>query len=220
MDMALCFGNHRGIATGATTTLINLQADEDITEGTITGKEIVITSGTGLNSFSQVTNYEPSTVTASVSPPFATMPVSGDGYMIIDQYTPLTKKPIWDYDKSNYPTMQGLPENFFEVGGADYGEFYLYPAPYRSDEIPYVIKQRYYANLMTLDLAGTLMSTLYQRWQALWIQGIYAKALEDMDDSRAQTEKQGYFNLLKTMFGRERYGLDLSSLNCVVQDFD
>jgi hypothetical protein len=219
MTMTLCFGNHRGVATGGTSVLVNLQADEDITEGDITGKEIVITSGTGLNSFSQVTNYDKATVAATVSPAWATTPVIGDGYMVIDEYDPLIKLPIWDLDQSTYPTVQGKPTHVFEVGDADYGEFYLYPTPYRSDEVPYVIKQRYYANLMTLDLTGTLLSTLYYRWRTIWIQGVYAKALEDMDDNRAIAEKQAYSNMLRNLFGRERYGVDLSNLNCSVKDY-
>jgi hypothetical protein len=220
MTQVCCFGNHRGTVTGGTSTSVNLALDEDITTGDIIGKEIVITSGTGLNSYSQVTAYDTATVSATVSPAWATTPVSGDGYMIIDTYTPLIRKPIWELDQNTYPSVQGEPEFSFETGDADYGEFYLYPTPYRSDAVPYVIKQRYYANLLTLDLAGTLMSTLYQRWESVWVQGVYAKALEDMDDNRAIAEKTAYVNMVRNLFGRERYGLEQSDMRCYVRDYD
>lgn len=219
LNMIRCFGNHRGTATAGAANSITLAADEDITEGDITGKEIVITSGTGANSFSQVTNYDSSTKIATVSPAWATNPSTDSVYMVIDEYAPLQQKPIWELDESTYPTVQGPPDYFFPTGDSDYGEFYLYPTPYRSDEVSYVIKQRYYANLLTLDLAGTLLSTLYQRWQSIWIQGIFAKALEDMDDSRAIPEKTTYANMVKGLFSRERYGLDLNNLNSTVKDY-
>lgn len=210
-------GNHYGTATGGGASSITLAADEDINSGDIIGKEIFVYSGTGINQASQVLSYSTTTKIATVATAWTTQPVSGDGYIIVDRYTPLTNLPIWDYDSTSYPTEQGTPTHFFEAGNSEY---LVYPVPYRTGSIPFGIKLRYYANLLTLDLAGTLMSTLYQRWEGVWVQGIFAKALQNMDDSRAIQEQATYMNLLKSMVAREKTAINESAMRATIVDYD
>ncbi|PIU80805.1 MAG: hypothetical protein COS71_01470, partial [Candidatus Moranbacteria bacterium CG06_land_8_20_14_3_00_40_12] len=66
-----------------------------------------------------------------------------------------------------------------------------------------------YANLMTLDLAGTLMATLYQRWRNIWLQGVYAKALKyEVKDGDADMQLLIYRQLITDMIRNDTYGID------------
>lgn len=215
MTLTLLNGTYSGTAQGGSSAGVTLSASETVGSDFIVGKYILITSGTGKNSCSQCISYDTSTKSASVSPNFTTAPVNGDGYLIIDDYTVLSPKPVWNVDELRLPTLRDKPSNFSPIGDADYGEFILYPTP---DKV-YGLQMRYYANLMTLDLAGTLIGTLYQRWRNIFTQGVYAKALKDMDDVRADNEIQKYNSYLQTLILREQYGVDLSNLQITVRDF-
>jgi hypothetical protein len=111
----------------------------------------------------------------------------------------------------------GKPSFFYPKGDADNGEFVLYPKPYRVSGIPYGMQLRYYCDLMRLDLAGTLMATLYRRWRNIFVQGVYIKALQDDDDDRFEKEERRYKMLLTNLISQETYGMDLSSLQTKVE---
>lgn len=218
MVMDVMFGTHTGTAQTGAVGSVTLAATEDIGGTDIIGKDIVITSGTGVNSMSQCVTYSTSTKIASVSPNFTTTSANGDGYMVVDTYHQLIQKPDWENSRRSSTVEQGEPLYYYPIGDADYGEFILHPVPYTSDSRVYAVRMKYYANLLTLDLAGTLMATLYDRWRNLWTQGVYVKQLQSDDDNRALAEEQKYFNLLQAMIMRETYGLDMSNLSCTVSD--
>ena len=212
MTIDILDGTTRGTATNGAVGSVTLAKDE----GDIVGKYVMITAGTGVGSMSQITAFNTSTFVATVSPDFNTAPANGSSYMVIDSIYPLQSKPAWDIGR-NY--SRGLPQIFYPIGDNNYGEFILYPTPYNTDGHVFGMRMKYYSNLMTLDLAGTLMATLYQRWRNIWVQGVLAKTLQTDDDSRQKQEIDNYYAMIKAMIARETYGMDISNLQCKVEDY-
>ncbi|MCR4286879.1 MAG: hypothetical protein NUW09_02570 [Deltaproteobacteria bacterium] len=208
LTLTLLYGSNTGIATGGAVGSITLAANEDVTEGFMLGKQVLVTSGTGKNSFSQCTAYNPTTKADTVTPNFAVAPASGSGYMVIDTYYQLKQKPIWELDELNFPTDSGRSEVFMPIGDVDDGEFVLYPAP---DKV-YGMQMRYYADIMEVDLASTLMGTLYKKWESLWVQGIFVKALAGKNDKRYIEESRKYEYMLNGLAADARYGNELNNL--------
>ncbi len=206
----LLYGDEEDDVQDATASTVTLDSEEDEGEDELEGKEILIYSGTGKGSLSQIYSYDEDTLIATVSPAWAdcpntTEPVADDTYVIIDQYTDLEIKPVTHFNEIDSPFVTGKPEILYPVGNENhYGYYHIYPVP---DEGHYYgIHMIYYLNLLTLDLASTRMSTLYQRWRNLWIQGVKAKQLESDDDSRAATEMTRYFNMVRDIVSLETYG--------------
>mgnify|MGYP001601220275 CR=1 FL=1 len=212
MTMEILDGTERGTATGGAVGSVTLAEDE----GDIIGKYVLITAGTGANSFSQITAFNSSTFVATVNPDFSVAPASGSSYMVIDSIYQLQQHPIWSKG-SNY--TRGLPQAFYPIGDNDYGEFILSPTPYNSDGHVFGVRMRYYANLFTLDLAGTLMSTLYHNWRNIWTQGVFVKSLQMDNDNRYKDELKAYYAMIKILVARETYGMDISNLKCKVSDY-
>lgn len=210
LSMTLLDGSSTGtFQTGSTTTSWILDADETSTEAGLLGKEILVYAGTAIRQIGQVTDYNTSTLTATVSG-CTVAPVLNDSYVIIDNYYDLPHMQVWEYDQTGNQVSQGTPNRHTIIGDADNGEFLIYPAPYRSasSTLPWGIKQRYYADLLRLDLASTTMTTVYRRWRNLWIQGVKAKCLEFLNDDRAQNEMGIYGNMLTLLVNSEKYGVE------------
>src|SRR3990172_11390470 len=214
LSMTLLNGTVTGTAQAGSANTIQLEASTAKTEAELLGKEILVTSGTGKGSISQVIDFDESTKIATVSPNFNTAPASGSGYMVIESYSPIEKKTTIEYDRLITPTVTGKPEFYFPVGDDTYGSFYLYHVPDKD----YGIRQKWYADLTRLDLSGTRISTLYRRWRNVWIYGVAWKAIEAIPDpQRASIAKGEYEKQKMFIIGRENYGHDISSLQCVVQ---
>lgn len=219
MQMLEC--THFGVCqAGGSTTTAKLASDEDITSSYPVGKEIIVyltaDKSTAYSSF--VTGFNTSTKIATFSPAIAVSPDATYSYMVIDAYKPITERQVIRMEEIYRFAERGIPYEFYPVGDDDNGEFYLYPVPYWDDSVPRAIRQRYYANVMTLDLAGTLMATLYYRWRNVFVQGIKAKAYDNDDDKRADKEERKYWNQLRTMVSTETYGTDLSNLQARLED--
>ena len=50
----------------------------------------------------------------------------------------------------------------------------------------------------------------------MFVQGVYAKALENNDDSKAKQARDDYGAMLQALLMRETYGMDLSNLQMTV----
>lgn len=216
LSMQLLDGQIQGTATAGATTTITLAATETVTTSEMIGREIVTTGGTGPNQFAQCTGYNETTKVATVSPAWAvTPPASGTTYMVVSSYRDITPSPLW----ISTNMQKGAPESYAPKGDADDGEFLLFPVPYRNETGKvYALKQRYYIDLMELDLAGTLMGTLYKRWRSLWVQGVKTRAYQSIHASEAAIEKKIYNNMLLTVVGNEIYGANLSNLQIQITD--
>jgi hypothetical protein len=214
LSAKVLYGDDKDDVTGATASTVTLDtSDETENEDSLEGKEILIYSGTGKGSLSQVQSYDDDTYIATMFPVWAntsngTAPVATDTYVIVDQYIPLTLKAIQHYDEISIPHVTGPPNILYQVGDENhYGYYLLYPTP--DQDHYYGIHFNYYLNLLTLDLASTRMSTLYARWRNLWIQGVKARQLEDDDDSRAPIEMAKYNNMVKDTVTLETYGRNI-----------
>jgi len=204
LSMTLLDGDHTGTATNGGNTSITCASDEDITEDDAIGRYILITSGTGLNSCSQCTAYNETTKEATVAVAWSTNPASGSGYLFVDKTTPLDAQTIEDLDSLTDQTYKEMPLHYYPIGDNDYGEFIVYPTPGQT----YGLRRRYYQNLLTLDLAGTLMATLYDKWRNIWIQGVFAKALQAKNDDRVIAEMNLYLQNIERLIATEVYSVE------------
>lgn len=215
LSLTILDGSVRGTAQGGSSSTITLAADDASTEDSIIGKEILILSGTGAASWSQVISFSASTKVATVSPNFTTAPASGSGYMIVDREYPVSSKPVFQYDEVRKTSQKGIADEFYPIGDEDYGEFILNKAP---DKV-YGARLRYYANIMRIDTASTHMSTIYQRWRSIFVEGIAFKQLDDNDDEGADVAERRYRDKLFNLISRETYGMDISQLRDRVTDY-
>lgn len=218
MTMNLLVGTHTGTATAGAVGFITLAADEDITADLARGKKIIITSNTGLNSWSIISSYNASTKVATVSPAFDTAPDNTSGYLVADYEYPLIEGPVWDLAKESLPSRQGEPTHYYPTGDDDDGEFVLYPVPYRGDDKAMAIFQRYYMDLMEADLSSTRMTTFYKKARNVFIHKVYVEALRKNGDDRLSAEERKYEYLLRKFIGKITYGHDMSNLQMTIKD--
>lgn len=214
IGMTLLDGSETGTAQAGASGTITLQSNETFTENWIQGKDVVITAGTGVNQKAQVTAYNSTTKVATISPSWTTVPVSGDTYLIVDKQYELVETPLWEYDRQYDIHNLDRPSHYTLMGDATNGQYFLYKTP---DKI-YGLKIRYYADLMELDLAGTLITTLYQKWRNVFIQGIYAKALQNNNDIKTDAAMKDYHGLIRLLIMREQYGMDLSNMQITIKE--
>lgn len=207
VSMTLLDGEHSGAAQAGSAGTITFESTESIGDD-CTGKEVVLINGTGSGQSSQIYSYDTTTKIANIYPEWTANPTSGTGYLIVDNYYKLNEHPVWDYDREQYKFRKDKPSSYFPIGDESNGEFILLQAPDKE----YAIKIRYYADLMRLDLDGILMSTLYRKWQNVFILGIWAKALVHQDDPNAIAAKNEYSNAIAVLTMREGYGSDLSNI--------
>ena len=200
---AVFFGTCKAAGTSNTLTLDTL---ESATSDDILGREVVIYAGTGANQYAQCIAYNATTKLATFEAgSFTTLADNTSKYFICSDQDTLDYKSVAEYDLIAAETsVRDEPESYTIKANAGVGEFLLYPAPQRTDSnlTVYGIKHRYFANIILLSDA-TLLSTLYQRWRNIWTQGIFAKALQDKDDNRAEKEMGTYYTLIKAMIARE-----------------
>lgn len=220
-DMTIVFatGSTFGTAQAGASGSITLASSYTGTEADVIAREIVITSGTGVGGIATISSYVPGTKVATVSPSFSTAPTSGSGYMILDDYRSLQEGPIWDHANISVGQDKGYPDTFFPIGDATNGKIILNPTPWRSDSQPMILIHRYQADLTEADAVGTLMLTLYQKWQQLWITGLRWKTLQNDDDDRAVGAFQEYQKSMRDIMNVEIYGNTINELQMKVVDF-
>jgi hypothetical protein len=214
LSLTILDGATRGTAQGGSVSSITLAAS-DSSDESIIGKGIIVLSGTGQGSYSQIVDFDSDTKVATVAPNFNTAPSSDSGYMIVDQEYPVEQRPVFENDRHQNVPVKGIADRFYPMGDEDYGEFFLNKAP---DKV-YGARLRYYANLMKIDTDSTLMSTLYLRWRIIWVEGIRFKKIDDEDDDRAQVAEERYRRKMQAIIGRETYGMDISNLVDQVTDY-
>ena len=221
ISVTLLSGTKTGTAQAGAASTITLAAADANTAGDVEGKEIVITGGTGPNQVRQVIDYDATTKIATVDQAWATNPASGSTYLIVDGYDELREEPIWGHDSNTAIPELGYPYSYYPEGekassqtAATYtGGFIVAPTP--DTNYTYVVKVRYYMDMMKVDLDTSVdptITVLYRRWRNVWLQGIYCKALQDMDDNRYGSEFGVYDKLLKSVQARETYGVDLNDM--------
>lgn len=214
MTMTLLHGNVTGTAQAGGSGSITLASTADISPTWAIGKGILITSGTGVASYSQITAYDNTTKVATVTPNFRTAPAISSTYMIIDTEKQLEMKPLDQYT-DDVLTYQAEPCKFYPVGDEDYGEFYLNCPP---DKV-YGIRFFYYGNIMKVDTDSTEMSNLYQKFRNVFLSGIRYKKYSEANDDRETVWFQKYRNDLNEAKNFEIYGKFINPVSRVT-DFN
>jgi hypothetical protein len=217
--MVFASGARYGAAQAGTTASITLAATDTGTESDTIGREVAITSGTGLGGISTISAFNTTSKLATFTPAVTTAPVLSSGYVILDDYRPMREMPLWDHSKTLMSQNKGYPEAFFPLGDSSNGQFLLDPKPWREDSQPMIIIHRYQADLTEADSTGTLLLTLYQKWQPLWISGLRWKCLQNDDDDRAPSAFQEYQKSMRDIMNAEIYGNTISDLRVQVQDY-
>jgi hypothetical protein len=215
LSLTILDGSNRGTAQTGSSSSITLSASDVSAEVYILGREILIISGTGQGSYSQIIAYNTTTKVATVTPEFSTAPDSTSGYMIVDTEWPVEQRPIYERDTVFQTPLTGIATKFYPIGDEDFGEFILEKAPDRV----YGARLRYYANIMLIDIDSTHMSTIYQRWRQIFVEGIRFKKLDDEDDVRANDAYTRYRKVLYDLITRETYGMDISNILDRVSDY-
>lgn len=219
MSASILWGSVKGTAQSGTPTTIILANGSTQALSDVLGKEILIISGTGIGSASQITGLSNNsgTITLTVTPGFASTPDSTSGYMIIDQSWPLKFDHIAEFYRKSRPSSLDRPRYAYPIGDEDFDEFILDVAPDSTNT--YGIKMFYYGNLMKTDLNSALMSRLYLEWRNFWIQGIKAKHLMLNDDTRGPQEFNLWMAEVQKLVVTAQYGTDLHEFAQVVTDY-
>jgi hypothetical protein len=216
--------------TGLYTGTINSATSNTITVPTIPtgvfdvnqvlGEDLVIISGTAMNSVSQITNVvnnNNGTQTLTVYPNFQGTPDSTSSYMIVDNTWPIDQRHIAEFDMYHRSGGIDRPRYFYPMGDEDFDEFQFDVAP--DNFYVYCVRMRYFVNIMTLDLNSTLMSSLYLKFREYWIKGIKAQALADQDDSTANDAFHERDQKLQSLIMSQQYGTDLHNFAQHVTDY-
>lgn len=215
MTLTLLDGSVTGTAQTGTVSSITLAAADSSTIDVI-GREILITGGTGVGQVAQITDLNPSTKVATLSPSISTAPDSSSTYLIVERYYPVEQKPIHQFDQQTYQTARERPRYFSPIGDSDYGEFVFSSSP----EKAYGMRLRYQANLMTLDEAGTLMATLIQRWENVLYKGIYRFAIKkDKENASFWANADADYMRAKKALSNDRYPSLLNMIQDRVTDY-
>lgn len=220
MTMVILTGLTTGAVVSATPNTVTVPATVGALDIDQTlGKDLAIISGTASASVSQVinvvTNSDNST-TLTVYPDFQGVPDSTSEFMLVDNQYPIEADHIANYDRFRTAGVD-RPRKFFSMGDEDFDEFIFDVAP--DNNYPYVIRMRYYVNIMTLDLSSTLMATLYQKFRDYWIKGIKAQALADNDDTTSEFAFRERDQKLQSLIMSQQYGTDIHILREHVEDY-
>ena len=214
LSLTLLDGSISGTAQGGAPDNIILGAADQSTEDQLIGKLIVVTSGTGLASASQIVGFDSTTKQADVVPNFTTAPASGSTYLVIDREIDLDEQHVKKSDEQSQIGL-GEPKYFYPQGDEDFGEFTLDCPPQKQ----YAARLRYYANIMKLDLDSTLMSTLYLNFRNLWLRGLEWRLWKKNNDDRVEQGKRDYEEELNLLQFGDAYGVDLHNMQQTVTDY-
>ena len=130
---------------------------------------------------------------------------------IIDPLKLVTKE---RHNEQHASPVYGVPDHYaiVESSGVKQVEFFPYP------DAAYSWSYDYYADLALIDTAGTMMAACYRQWRVLFIQGVKAKCLQWNDDNRASAEMTVYWNLVKSVVGRDSIAAS-RTLQATVEDY-
>jgi len=202
-------GDHSGVlGTVTSTSVVDLAADEDVTQAQAEGKWLLITSGTGVDQAQVIDNYNISTKRATMAAVYGTLCVTGDGYIVVDSIAPLRDmKSIALYDRYQHPGISGTPTKYVHVPNTTVGQLALYPIPNSVGGL----QRRYYVDLMLLDTDSTLYSTVLRRWAGVFEQGVFVWKLGE-DDDRYAAQNQMYQAMLIALAAYDLDGFDKEAL--------
>ena len=174
----------RGTVAGSTSSSITLAAGAPGSDQAITGLYAFILQGTGATQYRQVTNYDGTTLVASLAVAFATNVDSTSTYLIGQHVYSVTRKDLVASTRAYVPwtsAYRQLPSTYEVIGRT----FRLHPAP--DKDYPLVLE--YIPQLTRLDVVSTdFVRLLRERYNTI-VQGLRAFIADRFDDERAPAEK-------------------------------
>ena len=212
--LSLLDGINSGVLQTAAAGTATLAAADTAVQDDAEGKLLLITSGTGVNQAEQIDDYNATTKVATMRANWGTTPVTGDGYLIVNRQKPIEKFPRTRRNLIERPGDMGEPYEAYDMAAGAAGFIELYPVPQQA----YGLKRDYYANLLLVDIVGTLYPYILRNWAGVLTQGVLAWLYEGYDDSRSQVAKVAYANMLNFLKAREIDGHDDSTLQQRVSD--
>jgi hypothetical protein len=187
-------GTRRDTAqAGASTTVTLASADNGGDEDTV-GKDIVITSGTGLGQLRQIKSYDSSTKVATVDEAWETNPDATSVYLIVDEQNQVHLHQIWNYGEIELTHLKDQPTKLYHFADDAEGDFYFNATP---DKV-YVIRLDYYADLRKEDTdTGTNVryARILRLIEQVFVQGVFVWLLQN--DARFGIEMQKYASMLQ-----------------------
>lgn len=207
-SVGLMTGSHTGAlsAVGGASS-VTLAADEDATQGEVEGKWLLITSGTGVDQARQVDDYNVSTKVCTMAEAYTTEPIATDGYIVVNNITDLTKLKVDRYDQYKYPGVPGTPQRYAFIPNDTVGQIALHPVP----NAIFGLRRRYYIDLLKLDTAIAIYSTILRRWCNVFEQGVFVWKLRE-DDDRYSEENKIYQQMLMNLLATDLDGFDASKI--------
>jgi len=201
LSIVIMDGANKGTAQTGTQSSVTLESGEDITQATAEGKYVLMTGGTSKGQYRQILTYNATTLVATVEKNFdnAKTPVSGDTYLIVDNYRDLDEISMDELDEMSDPTTPGFPSSF-----AKFGDEFYFDKPF--DAATYGLRLRYYANIHKVDLTEgptTLITKMYTNWQGVLKLGVQMKAEESISNDRYLNTKKLYDQILSGLILKE-----------------
>lgn len=184
-------GTAQAGAAGSFTAAAALNEDA----ANIQGKFAVMTGGTGVDQYRQITAYNNVTKVVTVDSNWTVIPNGTTTYLIAAVHTLLwqqDKHQDWDHMLS--PWQLGRPLKAALVAS----EVWLDYAP----DIQYCILFTYYPHLDRLDEAGTVFLKALREWRTIWVQGVTVKTMQRYDDERYPGELSVYQVMLNALAAR------------------
>lgn len=220
LSMVILTGLVTGTAVSATAnSLVTPASVGPLDVNQTLGKDVAITAGTAASSVSQVVsvvNNANGTSTLTVYPAFQATPDGNSSFMLIDNQWEVEADHIANFDKRRTAGLD-RPRKFYPMGDSGYDEFVFDVAP--DANYTYVLRMRYYVNIMTLDLNSNLMSVLYQKFREYFIYGVKAQALADNDDDGADKAFMERDSKLQDLIMSQQYGTNIHTLKQHVEDY-
>ena len=182
ISISFLTGTHTGTAQAGTSTTITLEDAEDAAVTDVEGKFILITGGTGVGGFRQVTDYNTTTYVATiVGGAWTTNPSSDSTYRIINTITDLDEDSTIGLGTYGSSYGTGNPSVYARIT-EDNTDYFITDKPPSASTYGFLI--RFYSNPNALDLTSTVMTRIYNNWQNALTVGTAMKIAENDDDNK------------------------------------
>jgi|GEM_PF-6498860 len=202
-------GTHRGTAQTGSSTSITFASNEDATETDVVGKTIVITGGTGVDSYGVCTAYNTSTKVATVSSWSSTSPSASSTYLIANKPRFLEEENIREFDEDNVAPSLGIPSAY-----AKFNRQIVFDRPF--DLSTYGIYLKYFMHVHQVDLTegnATRITRILRDWRFVLTNGLAYKIMELEDNDKYIPTKKLFDDGIQTLLVRHiPYGGELTRL--------
>lgn len=209
ISVSIFDGTHRGTAQTGDSTSITLASDEDATESEVVGKTIIITGGTGENSYGVCTAYSTTTKVATVVSWSSTSPALSSTYLIVNKTIYLDEENVREFDEVGSAPSTGVPSCF-----AKFNRKIVFDRPF--DLSTYGIFIRYFMHLHQVDLSESNTARIVRilrDWRHVITNGLAYKIMELEDNDKYIPTKKSFDEGIQAILVKEiPYGGELTRM--------